>query len=48
MVNRILERDIENLLEQQLSNNDWIVNFQNVNKQVFYQTARTDEEKQKL
>lgn len=43
-----LERDIENLLEQQLLKNGWEINFQNKNKDVYHQKTRTEEENLKL
>jgi type I restriction enzyme M protein len=43
-----LERDIENLLEQQLLDKDWEINFQNENKDVYHQKTRTEEENIKL
>ncbi|MEA1916829.1 MAG: N-6 DNA methylase [Campylobacterota bacterium] len=43
-----LERDIENLLEQQLLDNGWEINFQNKNKDVYHQKTRTEEESIKL
>jgi len=43
-----LERDIENLLEQQLLDNGWEINFQNKNKDVYHQKTRTEEENIKL
>ena len=43
-----IERDIENLLEQKLSKNGWIIDFQNKNRNVFHQKPRTAEETQKL
>ncbi len=43
-----IERDIENLLEQQLLKNGWEINFQNKNKDVYHQKARTEEENDKL
>jgi len=43
-----LERDIENLLEQQLLHNGWEINFQNENKDVYHQKTRTEEENIKL
>jgi len=43
-----LERDIENLLEQQLLKNGWEINFQNKNKDVYHQKTRTEEENFKL
>ncbi len=43
-----LERDIENLLEQQLLNNGWKINFQNKDKDVYHQKTRTEEENIKL
>lgn len=46
--NKIIERDIENLLEQQLLKKDWIIDFQNQNKNVYHQKARTKEENDKL
>ena len=43
-----LERDIENLLEQQLLHNGWEINFQNENKDVYHQKTRTKEENIRL
>ena len=43
-----IERDIENLLEQKLSKNGWIIDFQNKNRNVYHQKPRTAEEVQKL
>lgn len=43
-----LERDIENLLEQELVANGWKINFQDPNKDVYHQKTRTREESVKL
>ena len=43
-----IERDIENLLEQQLLNNSWEINFKNKNRDVYHQRTRTEEENIKL
>jgi type I restriction enzyme M protein len=43
-----LERDIENLLEQQLLKNGWKIDFQNEYKNVYHQKAKTKEENLKL
>lgn len=42
------ERDIENLLEQHLISNKWVINFKNHDKNVYHQKTRTKEEKKKL
>ena len=42
------EREIENLFDKQLLNNGWVVGFQNINRNVYYQKARTKEENDKL
>ena len=46
--NQISERDIENLLEQQLSKNGWVIDFQSQNRNVYFQQARTQEENDHL
>jgi len=43
-----LERDIENLLEQQLLKNGWKIDFQNEYKNVYHQKAKTKEDNLKL
>jgi type I restriction enzyme M protein len=42
------ERDIENLLEQQLIHNDWVINMNDPNRNVYHQKPRTKEEREKL
>jgi hypothetical protein len=45
---KILEREIENLLEQQLLKNNWIIDFQNIDRNVYHQSTKTSEESEKL
>lgn len=43
-----LERDIENLLEQNLVQNGWVINVNDSKKNVYHQKPKTKEDKQKL
>lgn len=43
-----IERDIENLLEQILSNHNWNIKFQDKDRDVFHQKPKTKEEVKKL
>ncbi len=43
-----LERDIENLVEQLLVQNGWVINVNDINKNVYHQKPKTNEDKQKL
>lgn len=43
-----LERDIENLLEQLLVQNGWVINVNDTKKNVYHQKPKTKEDKQKL
>lgn len=43
-----LERDIENLLEQLLVQNGWVINVNDAKKNVYHQKPKTKEDKQKL
>ncbi|MFA9290800.1 MAG: restriction endonuclease subunit R, partial [Solirubrobacteraceae bacterium] len=43
-----LERDIENIVEQSLIRNGWVVNIDEPNKNVFHQKAKTKEDNKKL
>tara|TARA_R110002033_G_scaffold161712_1_gene198364 strand:- start:406 stop:2649 length:2244 start_codon:yes stop_codon:yes gene_type:complete len=43
-----LERDIENIIEQQLSNNNWIINVNDKNRNVYHQKTKSKEDNQKL
>lgn len=43
-----LERDIENLLEQLLVQNGWVININDIKKNVYHQKPKTKEDKQKL
>ncbi|MDR2474068.1 MAG: hypothetical protein LBD53_11045, partial [Tannerella sp.] len=44
----IRERDIENLLEQQLVQQGWIIQANNPNRNVYHQKPKTQEDIQKL
>ena len=44
----VLERGIENLLEQELSINNGNVDFQKIDRDIYYQKDRTQEENSKL
>jgi type I restriction enzyme M protein len=44
----VKERDIENLLEQKLKKKGWNINFSDINRNVYHQKARTNEENEKL
>ncbi|MDR1652429.1 MAG: hypothetical protein LBS01_02030, partial [Prevotellaceae bacterium] len=44
----VKERDIENLLEQQLINNGWVINANDKNKNVYHQKPKTNEDIAKL
>ncbi|MBA1437590.1 MAG: N-6 DNA methylase [Epsilonproteobacteria bacterium] len=44
----VIERDIENLLEQQLEKNGWTIGFKHKSRNVFHQKPRTKEECLKL
>ncbi|GHU60578.1 hypothetical protein FACS1894121_0910 [Bacteroidia bacterium] len=44
----IKERDIENLLEQQLVQQDWIIQANNLNRNVYHQKPKTQEDIAKL
>lgn len=44
----MLEREVENILEQKLVSNDWIINVGDTNRNVYRQAPRTEDEKQKL
>ena len=48
MKKKSIEREIENLLEQSLISKGWVVDFQHIDRNVFHQKARTDEENNKL
>ena len=43
-----LERDIENLLEQLLVQNGWVINVNDTKKNVYHQRPKTKEDKQRL
>lgn len=43
-----LERDIENIIEQSLLNNGWVINVSDPKKNVFHQKAKTKEDNAKL
>jgi type I restriction enzyme M protein len=43
-----LERDIENIVEQSLLKNGWVINVDAPNKNVFHQKAKTKEDNNKL
>ncbi|MDR0604638.1 MAG: N-6 DNA methylase [Bacteroidales bacterium] len=44
----VKERDIENLLEQQLVQQNWVINANNPNRNVYHQKPKTQEDIQKL
>ncbi|MDR0630721.1 MAG: N-6 DNA methylase [Holosporales bacterium] len=44
----VKERDIENLLEQQLIRNGWVINANDKNRNVYHQKPKTDEDIAKL
>ena len=43
-----LERDIENIIEQSLVNNGWVISVNDPKKNVFHQKAKTKEDNNKL
>lgn len=44
----MLEREVENVIEQHLRKNKWIVDVGFKNRQVYRQSPRTEEERNKL
>ena len=42
---KILEREVENLLEQDLRKNGWLLDVGDTNRNVYRQEPRSDEEK---